>query len=125
MKSVISRDKDLFNKLMELLSLTSSENLYTKLLFIQGIFIKCNLSDTSCSKIYTIILGLIINLSTQRGGSKSRRRHRHKPARKTRRGRGRTRKSKSKSKSKSKTHRRRRHSRVRVRKHKKYTSRGR
>ena len=124
-KSVISRDKDLFNKLMELLSLTSSENLYTKLLFIQGIFIKCNLSDTSCSKIYTIILGLIINLSTQRGGSKSRRRHRHKPARKTRRGRGRTRKSKSKSKSKSKTHRRRRHSRVRVRKHKKYTSRGR
>ena len=118
-KSVISRNIDLFNKLMELLSLTSSENLYTKLLFIQGIFIKCNLSDTSCSKIYTIILGLIINLSTQRGGSKSRR----KPVRKTRRGRGRTRKSKSKTK--PRTHRRRRHSRVRVRKHKKYTSRGR
>ena len=119
----INDDTNLFDKLMELLSLTLSANLHKKLLFIHDIFSmrKPSLTDITCSRIVNIIVGLSLSsnvpVSTQGGGSKSRR----KPARKTRRGRGRTRKSKSKSK--SKTHRHRRHSRVRVRKHKKYTSR--
>ena len=119
-KSVINKNKNLFDKLMELLSLTSSEDLYKKLIFIHSIFIRCQFSDRSCSKIETIILCLTASTFIQVGGHKSRHRHRH-HARKTRRGRGRTRKSKAKAK--SKTHRHRRHSRVRVRKHKKYTSR--
>jgi hypothetical protein len=109
-------DKNLFDELMKLLSLTPDEDLYNKLLFIHAIFFKWQSIDPVCSKILTIILGLSASTHVSGfnphlihlGGSKSRR----KPARKTRRGRTR--------KSKAKTHRHRRHSRIR--KHKKYTS---
>ena len=120
-KSVINKNKNLFDKLMELLSLTSSEDLYKKLIFIHSIFIRCQFSDTSCSKIETIILCLTASTFIQVGGHKSRRRRTYRRhARKTRRGR--KSKSKSKSKSKPKTHRRRHHSRTRKH-HKKYISR--
>ena len=120
-KSVIARNENLFNNLLDLLSLTLSADLYKKLLFIHGIFLTCQFQNTSCSKIATIISGLSTSSNVPvfiGGGSKSRRRHRR-HAHKTRRGRGRGSGRKSKSNAKSKTHRRRRHSRVR--KHKKNT----
>jgi hypothetical protein len=107
----LHEDNTLAEKLQSLLSVTPSTNLYKKLLFLQSVFTKCVLQNTSCSKILNLILGLSLYAPVFSGGHKSRRRHVHK----TRRGR--------KSKSKSKPHKRQHNMRKRTRKHKRYTSR--